>query len=175
MRRNPSHLREIWLATPLGRAREELAARAAAAGIVVHRVPMEEIDRLCPGEPHQGAAASLREFVYADLEEVAAPKPNLLVAADGVEGLRLAKLLRPDLALVDVGLPGISGYEIAEQLRSGGGDATTFLVALTGYGSKEVQNRSRAAGFDAHLLKPVDPQVLFRLVSSLRASEENAV
>lgn len=95
MRRNPSQLREIWLATPLGRAREELAARAAAAGIVVHRVTMDEIDRLCPGEPHQGATASLREFVYRDLEEVAAPKPDLLVAADGIEDPRnLGALVR---------------------------------------------------------------------------------
>jgi two-component system, sensor histidine kinase len=92
------------------------------------------------------------------------------VAPDGPEGLRLARTLHPDLALVDVGLPGISGYEIAERLRAAPEHEGTFLVALTGYGSAEVQDRSRAAGFDAHLLKPVDPQVLFQIVSTLRGS-----
>jgi signal transduction histidine kinase len=95
---------------------------------------------------------------------------HVTVAADGPEGLRLTRTMHPDLALVDVGLPGCSGYEIAERVRASGECESTFLVALTGYGSPEVQNRSRAAGFDAHLLKPVDPQVLFRLVSSLSST-----
>jgi CheY-like chemotaxis protein len=75
------------------------------------------------------------------------------LAADGKEGLSKLAGWRPEVALVDVGLPGLDGYEVARQARSLGLGGR--LVALTGYGQKRDRERSRAAGFDLHLVKPV--------------------
>jgi CheY-like chemotaxis protein len=77
------------------------------------------------------------------------------VAADGVEGVSQALALRPQIAIVDIGLPAMDGYEVARQVRAAlGGDIR--LVALTGYGQPEDHHRTTAAGFDAHLTKPID-------------------
>jgi CheY-like chemotaxis protein len=75
-------------------------------------------------------------------------------ASDGPGGLEALSRLRPDVALVDVGLPGFDGYELARRAREAG--HTARLVALTGYGLPEDHRRSREAGFDAHLVKPVE-------------------
>jgi two-component system CheB/CheR fusion protein len=85
-------------------------------------------------------------------------------AADGPEGLRLARDHRFDVALIDIGLPGLDGYEVAKQMRALG-TPTPFLVALTGYGRPEDQRRAQEAGFDAHLVKPVDPDRLSALIN----------
>jgi hypothetical protein len=77
-------------------------------------------------------------------------------AYDGEEALELAPGFRADLVLLDIGLPLMNGFEVAKRLRSGGSVAR--LVALTGYGQPEDVRRSREAGFDAHLVKPVDLQ-----------------
>ena len=79
-------------------------------------------------------------------------------ASDGPGGLEALSQLRPDVALVDVGLPGFDGYELARRAREAG--HTARLVALTGYGLPEDHRRSREAGFDAHLVKPVEPDQL---------------
>ena len=88
------------------------------------------------------------------------------VAHDGPSGLEAALRLRPDIALLDVGLPGMDGYELAARIRRDPGGADMRLVAMTGYGSPEDRARARAAGFDAHLLKPVHPQRLQDLLDS---------
>ncbi len=88
------------------------------------------------------------------------------VAADGLRGLELAVQRTPELALVDIGLPGLDGYRVAEELRAKMG-RTIRLVALTGYGGTEDQTRAREAGFDLHLVKPVRPDDLDRLLSQL--------
>jgi PAS domain S-box-containing protein len=75
-------------------------------------------------------------------------------AGDGPSGLEAIEALRPDTAIIDIGLPGLDGYEIAGRLRRGG--FAGRLVALTGYGQPEDSRRARAAGFDDHLMKPVD-------------------
>jgi len=79
-------------------------------------------------------------------------------ASDGPGGLEALSRLRPDVALVDVGLPGFDGYELARRAREAGHAGR--LVALTGYGLPEDHRRSREAGFDAHLVKPVEPAQL---------------
>ncbi|HZI02648.1 MAG TPA: response regulator, partial [Archangium sp.] len=84
------------------------------------------------------------------------------VAADGPRGLELAVHRPPELALVDLGLPGMDGYRVAEKLRAAMGRGIR-LVALTGYDNPEHQNRAREAGFDVHLVKPVSPDALDRL------------
>jgi CheY-like chemotaxis protein len=87
-------------------------------------------------------------------------------AGEGAEGLQIAQAKDPDVALVDIGLPGMDGYEIARRLRTAGG-RRPVLVALTGYGQPEDRRRATEAGFDALLVKPVDPSTLANLLSTL--------
>jgi signal transduction histidine kinase len=86
-------------------------------------------------------------------------------AEDGPHGVETIVTVRPDIALVDVGLPGIDGYEVARRVRAQIG-AGVRLVALTGYGLPEDHRRSQEAGFDAHLVKPVDPTRLAALIAA---------
>jgi len=85
-------------------------------------------------------------------------------AADGLQGLELASSSQPDLALVDIGLPGLDGYEIARRLRADAATRDIKLVALTGYGSAEDLQRVLDAGFDLHLVKPVDIDHLMQVI-----------
>jgi CheY-like chemotaxis protein len=84
-------------------------------------------------------------------------------AHDGPAALEAAQTHRPEVVLLDVGLPGMDGYEVARRLR-GQWDGGLRIVALTGYGQEEDRLRSRAAGFDDHLVKPVDPDDLSRVI-----------
>jgi PAS domain S-box-containing protein len=86
------------------------------------------------------------------------------VARDGRSGIALAREVRPDVILCDIGLPDVDGYDVARTLRSDGPLRDTRLVALSGYAQAEDRQRARDAGFDAHLAKPVDPD---ELVSAL--------
>jgi signal transduction histidine kinase len=81
-------------------------------------------------------------------------------AADGIEGVQMATANAPDVALVDIGLPGIDGYEVARRLRKDPETRNIRLIALTGYGLAEDQRRVLEAGFDLHLVKPVDIRLL---------------
>ena len=82
------------------------------------------------------------------------------VAPDGVAAMDLAESFVPDLMLVDLGLPGMDGYELARRVRLEPRFAEIPLIALTGYGKDEDRERTRAAGFAHHLVKPVDPAEL---------------
>jgi two-component system, sensor histidine kinase len=83
---------------------------------------------------------------------------------DGVNGIALAREAPPEIVLVDIGLPGIDGYEVARQLRAS--LPAVLLVAVTGYGLPEDQQRAYAAGFDLYLVKPVDLAMLSLLLDS---------
>jgi signal transduction histidine kinase/DNA-binding NarL/FixJ family response regulator len=85
---------------------------------------------------------------------------KVVEAEEGLSGLALLKAVRPDVAVIDVGLPGLNGYEIARRFRAESPGAGVMLVALTGYGTPEARERSRQAGFDHHLIKPVDAEAL---------------
>ncbi|HEY0074687.1 MAG TPA: ATP-binding protein [Abditibacteriaceae bacterium] len=85
------------------------------------------------------------------------------VAGDGLEGAELLLSARPEIALVDIGLPGMNGYEVARKVRATLGTAI-FLIALTGYGQAEDQARALESGFDKHLTKPIEPQTLYRVL-----------
>ena len=87
-------------------------------------------------------------------------------AVDGPSGVAAILSIRPDIALVDVGLPGLDGYELARQVRAREAAQRVRLVALTGYGLPDDQRRAREAGFDAHLVKPVDPERLARVIAA---------
>jgi CheY-like chemotaxis protein len=81
-------------------------------------------------------------------------------AIDGATGLRAAVEFKPEVIFCDLGLPGISGYEVAKALRALPDGREIVLVALTGYGQPSDREKTAQAGFDAHLVKPVDPSVI---------------
>jgi signal transduction histidine kinase/ActR/RegA family two-component response regulator len=89
------------------------------------------------------------------------------VAHDGVEALEAAERLRPGVVLLDIGLPRLNGYEVCHRLRNEPWGKSVVLVALTGWGQEEDRHRSKEAGFDAHLVKPVDHDALLKLLASL--------
>jgi len=89
-------------------------------------------------------------------------------AYDGRTALEAAAQYCPDAVFLDIGLPGMDGYEIAERLREQPQSAQTVLVAITGYGQDEDRRRSREAGIDHHLVKPVAPETLQKLLESLQ-------
>jgi PAS domain S-box-containing protein len=87
-------------------------------------------------------------------------------APDGATGLERALAVHPDVALIDVGLPGLDGYEVARRLRAAPGGDPIVLIAITGYGQVEDRRRALDAGFDAHLTKPVAPERLAELIET---------
>lgn len=87
-------------------------------------------------------------------------------AIDGIAGLRSALDLRPDVALVDLGLPELDGFEVARRIRAAEDGGQIRLIAVSGYGQAEDRQRSREAGFDAHLVKPVDAGQLTALLQA---------
>ena len=110
-------------------------------------------------EDHPDARESLRlllEFWGHQVE----------VAADGLRGIQVALAWKPEVAIVDIGLPLLDGYEVARQLRAAL-DAPIRLIALTAYRSPEDIRRAREAGFDIHLAKPADPGEIRHLLAYL--------
>ncbi|HYG62802.1 MAG TPA: ATP-binding protein, partial [Thermoanaerobaculia bacterium] len=95
---------------------------------------------------------------------------QVTTAFDGPSGVSEAHRFQPSVVLCDIGLPGdMDGYAVARELRRDGLPASAKLIALTGYGQEEDQRRSREAGFDLHLTKPVDPAALGKLLAELPA------
>jgi CheY-like chemotaxis protein len=94
---------------------------------------------------------------------------EVTVAHDGPTALATAARTRPELVFIDIGLPGMDGYGVATALRADG-SARATLVAVTGYGRADDLERSRACGFDHHLVKPVDLAALQRITTALRGA-----
>ncbi|MGE5414956.1 MAG: ATP-binding protein, partial [Syntrophomonadaceae bacterium] len=139
---------------------------AAAAG---HAATDEELEgpgveprRILLIEDNADVRESLRELLSEAGHRVA-------TASDGLAGIELAVSLRPDVALVDIGLPGLDGYGVARRLRQSLGD-DVLLVALTGYGLPEDRRRALEGGFDAHVTKPVTLRAILRLLAESRVS-----
>ena len=134
------------------------------------RLPvLREAQRRVVREPAAaGGSASLRVLVVDDNPDSAETLADLLrlwehtaeVAYDGAEALDKAARFRPEVVLCDLGLPGMDGCDVAAALRREPGTEHTRIIAVTGYGGPEVVDRCRAAGFDLHLTKPVDPAAL---------------
>jgi PAS domain S-box-containing protein len=123
--------------------------------------------------PREGGG--LRVLVIEDHEDAAEMLKVLLelygyearIALSGSEGVRVAREYHPDVVLCDLGLPGMDGYEVAAELRRAPGGGRPRLVAVTGYGREEDRRRSREAGFQYHLVKPIDPQELCAVLCTL--------
>jgi two-component system CheB/CheR fusion protein len=92
---------------------------------------------------------------------------EVATAADGIEGVALIERMRPDLALVDLGLPRLDGYDVARRVRASNGEI--YLVALTGYGQDTDVRAAMDAGFDEHLTKPADPELLDAVLTGRNA------
>jgi CheY-like chemotaxis protein len=90
---------------------------------------------------------------------------DVATARNGTAALEIATTFYPEMIVLDIGLPEIDGYEIARRFRRIPATAGTFIIALSGYGTQEDRRRSRDAGFDYHLTKPVAPEALDELLS----------
>ncbi|MCE9566344.1 MAG: PAS domain S-box protein [Planctomycetes bacterium] len=111
-------------------------------------------------DDNRDAADSLAELLRLHGHEVR-------VAHDGPAALALAHSYRPDLIFLDIGMPGMDGYEVARRLRKTPGLGHTVLAALTGWGQQEDRRRTADAGFDHHLVKPLEPKALEGLLAEL--------
>jgi CheY-like chemotaxis protein len=118
---------------------------------------------------------SLKILVVEDFADCAKTTASLLrhlghsvrIAGNGPAALEACRGDRPDVVLLDIGLPGMSGYDFAESLRAEFGAATPPLVALTGYGQSSDRQRSADVGIDVHLVKPVDFNELKTVLGAL--------
>jgi signal transduction histidine kinase/CheY-like chemotaxis protein len=127
--------------------------------------------------------AALRVLVVDDNEDAAEMLSEALgalgystrVAHDAPEALRVAATFAPDVALLDIGLPVMDGYELAARLRSSPGGDRMRLVAVTGYGQESDRRRTREAGFDAHVVKPVEITQLMELVADFQGAPRAGV
>ncbi len=141
----------LWLpvlAEPSGpESREAEAAATADTGA----------RRILVVEDNPDAGAMMRDFLVLSGHEVE-------LATTGDEGLEAARKFHPEVVLCDLGLPGMNGFEVAEHLRSDPETSSARLIAVTGYGREEDRQRSKEAGFDLHLTKPVDPIQLRKLL-----------
>ncbi len=125
--------------------------------------------------PTVTAGARRRILLVDDNEDAAELLSMLLVDAghtveiahDAATALSLAPQLAPDVALLDISLPVMDGYELGSELRRRLGAQSPALVALTGYGQDKDRQRTAEAGFAAHLVKPIDPEYLLSLIEGL--------
>jgi len=126
--------------------------------------------------------AGLRVLVVDDNRDVADSTASIMrmngcdvhVAYDGKAAIESVQRLRPDAVLLDIGLPSIDGYLVAEHIRAQPENGRTMIVAVSGYGQEQDRLRSKSVGFDYHVVKPIDPTVLAGLVGSLRLSRDAA-
>ena len=95
---------------------------------------------------------------------------DVKTAHDGPEAIEVARAQRPEFVLLDIGLPGMDGYEVAARLRHEGCCPGAVFIAISGYGQDEDRRRSKEAGFDHHLVKPIDHHALLTLLSHAGAN-----
>jgi CheY-like chemotaxis protein len=148
---------EFGLLTPQEEDAGPGGARAGDAGCSASVVTDGAARRVLVVEDNLDVAESLRDLL--ELFGCAVE-----VAYSGPAGVETARRFRPHVVLCDIGLPGMDGYQVAVLLRQDAETAPARLLAISGYGQEEDLLRSRAAGFDEHLTKPVDIAVLERVV-----------
>lgn len=136
---------------------------------IVVRLPLSGVGDRPAGSPPKDVVVvpSLRVLVVEDNADsrdilrtmLEAEGHHVFVAEDGPAGVEVSSAVRPDVALIDIGLPGFDGYEVGRRIRMEHRQSIR-LVAVTGYGQIEDRRRTSDAGFDAHLVKPVAPEDL---------------
>ena len=141
-------------------------------GVAVHAPPAESVSaprRILVVDDNRDAVESLVILLELSGHEVHK-------ALDGASAITIAEAVRPEVVLLDLGMPNVSGYDVARYIREQPWGQPAYLVALSGWGQAEDRLRTQAAGFDAHLVKPVAPETLNRLLGAMRsrASEPTA-
>ncbi len=125
--------------------------------------------------PEPAAPSALRILIADDNRDICETCATLVelwghephVAADGMEALDLVDKVRPDIALIDIGMPGMNGYEVARRIRQSPHGKDVVLIAVTGWGQEEAKAQAAVAGFDHHLTKPIDTAQLARILGAL--------
>jgi CheY-like chemotaxis protein len=137
----------------------------------VVRLPLASAPAVAQSQPAPAASAARRRVLIIEDNDDIRESLRLLLelcghdaetAADGASGLQCLLAAPPDVALIDIGLPGLSGYEVARALRDRLPHEPVRLIAVTGYGQAVDRERALAAGFDGHLLKPIALEALER-------------
>ena len=139
---------------------------------------MGEMPRAAPStEAHPGAQAQPRRVLIADDDRDTTATLSALLGLEGYqvmavhggqEALEATRTFKPDVVLLDIGMPKITGYEAARRLRQRYGDDCPMLIALTGWKQASDRILANLAGFDHHVAKPYDPAELIRLLAKLR-------
>jgi signal transduction histidine kinase/ActR/RegA family two-component response regulator len=137
-----------------------LASEPSADGAAVKAAPVAR-RRILVVDDNRDAAVSLAMMLNIMGNETQA-------AHDGLEALGVAAAFRPDVILLDIGMPKLNGYDTARRMRREPWGKAVVLVALTGWGQEEDKHRSQEAGFDLHLVKPVEPAALEQLLAGLK-------
>ncbi|HVW68721.1 MAG TPA: ATP-binding protein [Steroidobacteraceae bacterium] len=140
--------------------------------------PAEQRDALPTLEGRPARARTQQRILVADDNYDSATSLGILLndagydvrtAGDGEQALETAAQFRPDIILLDIGMPRLNGYEVARKIRAQPWGRRVLLIAVTGWGGAEHRQQTTEAGFDHHLTKPVDPGALTRLLSSLQS------
>jgi CheY-like chemotaxis protein len=142
------------------------------------RLPLvvEALEAAPPSPPEPAAATGSRRILIVDDSEDGAESLAMLLefgghrtwqAHDGLEAIKIAERLRPDVVLLDIGLPRMNGYEVCRRIRQEPWGGDLVLVALTGWGQEEDRRQSLDAGFNVHMVKPVDHDELLEFLASL--------
>jgi signal transduction histidine kinase len=158
-------------------AHSDGVGRGAEVKVVLPAQPAAAKDGLhvpCAREPRLRPKAPSRILVVDDLAASAETLMTLLemegfevkTASEGMAALKLAEQFRPDVVLLDIGLPGMNGFEVAHRLRAQPESRDALLIALTGYGEAESRSRSAQAGFDFHMVKPADVNLLLSMLAN---------
>ena len=134
------------------------AVAAAADGELAEQAPPSPRRRLLVVDDNVDAAQTLATILSLEGQDVR-------TAFGSLEALQLAEQWRPEIAMVDIGLPELNGYEVCRRLRAQPWGERMLLVACTGWGSPEDRQRTRAAGFDFHLVKPIQAEVVLKLIA----------
>ncbi|MDB5946062.1 MAG: putative histidine kinase, atypical hybrid [Ramlibacter sp.] len=144
----------VWLP-----AQPEVAPDRAAASIRKKAAPVSRhSSRILVVDDLAASAETLMTLLEMEGFEVR-------IAHEGAMALQIAQEFKPDAVLLDIGLPGMNGFEVAHRLRSQPGSCDALLIALTGYGEAESRSRSAQAGFDFHMVKPADVNLLLSMLA----------
>jgi CheY-like chemotaxis protein len=147
---------------PVGQAAPAIALGDPVAAFVLERAAPEERMRIVVVDDNDDIRETMQQLLQSLGHEVG-------VAADGLSGVELILKERPQVALVDIGMPGLDGYQVARRLRTELGPGELRLVAMTGFGQSSDRDRALAAGFDSHLIKPARTEQIQRALRGERA------